>query len=170
MKEETLWRGNPSAKILLGQLLAIVVVLIAVPLAAHSIAANITDFEASARAARIGWWLTAIIILLQLVWLFISLARLRSTMYTVTNQRVMIEKGILSKSVGEIDLRYIDDTQFFQNLGARLLGIGNVTVVSSDKTTPVFVLQGVSDPRSVREVIRSQAYQASQRQIFTRPT
>ncbi|HEV8660964.1 MAG TPA: PH domain-containing protein, partial [Thermoanaerobaculia bacterium] len=80
------------------------------------------------------------------------------------------EKGILSKSVGEIDLRYIDDTQFFQNLGARLLGIGNVTVVSSDKTTPVFVLQGVSDPRSVREVIRSQAYQASQRQIFTRPT
>jgi membrane protein YdbS with pleckstrin-like domain len=170
MKEETLWRGNPSAKILLGQLLAIVVVLIAVPLAAHSIAANITDFEASARAARIGWWLTAIIILLQLVWLFISLARLRSTMYTVTNQRVMIEKGILSKSVGEIDLRYIDDTQFFQNLGARLLGIGNVTVVSSDKTTPVFVLQGVSDPRSVREVIRSQAYQASQRQLFTRPT
>ncbi|HEY3055439.1 MAG TPA: PH domain-containing protein [Thermoanaerobaculia bacterium] len=170
LKEETLWRGTPSAKILLGQIVAIIAVLIIVPLITHFIAANITDLEASARAVRIGWWLTAIIVILQLVWLFIALARLRSTMYTVTNQRVMIEKGILSKSVGEIDLRYIDDTQFFQSLGARLLGIGNVTLVSSDKTSPVFVLYGVSDPRGVREVIRSQAYQVSQRQIFTRPT
>jgi membrane protein YdbS with pleckstrin-like domain len=170
MKEETLWRGNPSAKILLGQLLAIVVVLIVIPIVAHSIAANITDFEASSRAVRVGWWLTSIIVILQLVWLFIALARLRSTMYTISNQRVMVEKGILSKSLGEIDLRYVDDTQFFQSLIARLLGIGNVTIVSSDKTTPVFVLQGVNDPRGVRELIRTQAYQVSQRQIFTRPT
>ena len=118
----------------------------------------------------IGWWITAIIVFAQLVWLFIALARLRSTMYTISNQRVMIERGILSKSLGEIDLRYVDDTQFFQSMSSRLLGIGNVTIVSSDKTTPVFVLQGVNDPRSVRELIRTQAYQVSQRQIFTRPT
>jgi len=170
LKEETLWRGTPSAKILFGQILMIVVVLIVIPLVTHFIAANISDLEMGARAVRIGWWITAIIVLVQIGWLFVALARLRSTHYTITNQRVMIERGIVTKSVGEIDLRYIDDTQFFQSLVARLLGIGNVTLVSSDKTTPVFVLEGVSDPRTVRELIRSQAYQVSQRQIFTRPT
>src|SRR5712691_7932280 len=91
LKEETLWRGNPSAKILIPQILAIVVVLIVVPLVTHFIAMNITDVETSADAVRIGWWITAIIVILQLIWLFIALARLRSTMYTISNQRVLIE-------------------------------------------------------------------------------
>lgn len=170
LKEEVLWRGNPSGKILIPQVLMIVAVLIVVPLVTHFIALNITDLETSARAVRLGWWITAVIVILQLIWLFIALARLRSTIYSITNQRVLVERGILGKNVSEIDLRYIDDTQFSQTLGQRLLGIGNVTIVSSDKTSPLFVLRGVSDPRSVRELIRSNAYQVSQRQIFTRPT
>ena len=53
--------------------------------------------------------------------------------------------GVLSKSVSEIDLRTIDDTQFFQSLTARMLGIGNVTLVSADKEAPMLVLQGSRD-------------------------
>ncbi|HEX9161102.1 MAG TPA: PH domain-containing protein, partial [Thermoanaerobaculia bacterium] len=96
--------------------------------------------------------------------------RLRSTLYTITNQRVMIERGLLSKSLSEIDLRYVDDTQFYQGVFDRLLGVGNVTIISSDKATPVYVLGGVRNPRALREMIRSNSYQVSQRQIFTRAT
>src|SRR5438270_298690 len=69
MKEETLWHGTPSAKILIGQILAIVGVMIIIPLITHFIAMNISDLEASARAVSIGWWITAIIVFAQLVWL-----------------------------------------------------------------------------------------------------
>jgi uncharacterized membrane protein YdbT with pleckstrin-like domain len=96
--------------------------------------------------------------------------RLQSTTYTITNQRVMIERGMLSKSLNEIDLRYIDDTQFFQSFSGRLLGIGNVTLISSDKAFPTTVLQGIAKPRDIREMIRARAYQVSQRQLFTRAT
>ena len=108
--------------------------------------------------------------LVEAVRFFVALARLRSTLYTITNQRVMIERGLLTKALSEIDLRYIDDTQFFQSVTDRLLGIGNVTIISSDKSTPTYVLAGVRDPRNLREMIRSNSYQVSQRQIFTRST
>ena len=52
----------------------------------------------------------------------------------------------------------------------RILGIGSVTLLSSDKTSPQYVLRSIKDPRGVREIIRAEAYQTSQRQIFTRST
>lgn len=35
---------------------------------------------------------------------------------------------------------------------------------------PVYVLHGIHDPRAIREMIRSHAYEVSQRQLFTRAT
>ena len=155
---------------LVGRIIGIVLILIIVPLIFHYAAASTADLERSANIVRIGWWITGLLALVEVVRFFLALAHLRSTLYTITNQRVMIEKGLLTKSLSEIDLRYIDDTQFFQGVIDRMLGVGNVTIVSSDKTTPVYVLQGVRDPRNLREMIRSNSYQVSQRQIFTRAT
>jgi len=115
-------------------------------------------------------WIMAAILAILLVRFFIALAKQRSTMYTVTNQRVIIEQGILSKSLSEIDLRYIDELQFSQTVLDRILGIGTVTLVSSDKVFPTTSLRKIKDPRGVREIIRAQTYQVSQRQLFTRAT
>jgi uncharacterized membrane protein YdbT with pleckstrin-like domain len=164
--EETLWKGTPSPKVLVGRVIGLIVIVIAIPLAAHWLAgrSNALDQQAS----MIGWWVTAIIFVIQLVRLVIALMRIRSTQYTITNQRILIENGILSKSLNEIDLRTIDDTQFYQSFIARILGIGNVTLISTDKQEPVLVLHSIPDPRNLRETIRSNAYRMSQRQLFTR--
>jgi uncharacterized membrane protein YdbT with pleckstrin-like domain len=168
--EETLWRGNPSAMKLIGRIVGIVLILIVVPLIFHYAAAQTPDLERSANIVKIGWWITALLALVEIVRFFVALAHLRSTLYTITNQRVMIERGLITKNLSEIDLRYIDDTQFSQGIIDRMLGVGNVTIISSDKSTPVYVLAGVRDPRNLREMIRSNSYQVSQRQIFTRAT
>ena len=155
---------------LLGRIAGILLILIVVPAILYFAAGRAADFETSERIIRIGWWITGVLVLFEAVRFFASLAVLRSTIYTITNQRVMMEKGLLSKSLSEIDLRYVDDTQFNQGLLDRILGVGNVTIISSDKTTPVYVLQSVRDPRALREMIRTHSYQVSQRQIFTRAT
>ena len=166
--EETLWKGTPSPKVLIGRVAGLVVILIAIPWAAHWLASRTNVIDQQDRIIKIGWWITVAIFAIQLVRLGVSLMRIRSTIYTITNQRILIESGILSKGVSEIDLRTIDDTQFFQSFTARILGIGNVTLVSSDKTAPTFVLRNIHDPRGVRELIRSNAYRMSQRQLYTR--
>lgn len=166
--EETLWRGTPSPKVLIGRVAGLIAIVIALPWAAHWLASNTNDLSQAATIVKIGWWVTALVFVIQLVRLGISLMRIRSTLYTISNQRILIETGVLTKSVSEIDLRTIDDTQFFQSLTARILGIGNVTLVSADKEAPVLVLHNIPDPRSLRELIRSNAYRMSQRQLYTR--
>ena len=154
----------------MGRVLLIAATLIIIPLITYLAASRALDLEAAARVRSIGWTITAAVVLVQLIWFGISLALLRSTKYTVTNQRVMIETGLLTKALSEIDLRYVDDSQFAQGVVQRMLGIGNVTLLSSDKTTPVYLLRGIRDPRGVRELIRTHAYKVSQRQLFTRAT
>jgi hypothetical protein len=168
--EEKLWQGTPSWRLLAGKIAGLVAAVVIIPLIAHFVSVTSTDPVKAADLARAGWWLTALVATVQIVFILAALARIRSTLYTITNQRVMIESGMLTRRVGEIDLRYIDDTQFVQRFSDRLLGIGDVTMVSSDKSLPVYVLRGILDPRSLREMIRANAYQVSQRQIFTRAT
>jgi uncharacterized membrane protein YdbT with pleckstrin-like domain len=161
MTEETLWRGTPSARVLIGRILVIIAVAI--------IGVVVTYFAAPATPV-VGWAITAIVVLVLVIALAIRWVQLRSTLYTISNQRVIVERGIFSKSIEEIDLRYVEDTRFFQTFLERILGIGNVTLVSSDKTTPTFVLYHITKPRDIREMVRSHAYQVSQRQVFTRAT
>ena len=167
--EETLWRGTPSAVVLIGRAAGIVAALVLVPLIAWALTQKSDQFTHD-RSMTISWYVTAVIVLYFLVRGVIDYLRIRGTLYTVTTQRVMIERGLVSKSLSEIDLRYIDDSQFHQSVLHRLLGIGNVTLISSDKSTPVFTLHGVPDPRSLRETIRANAYRISQKQLFTRAT
>lgn len=165
--EETLWHGSPSWLLLLGKMIWLVLAAIVLP--AVLVWAN-NRFLPDPSAMRIVWYVAAALILWRAVGVVIALMRIRSTLYTVTNQRVVIESGIAEKTVEDIDLRYIDETHFRQRIVERMLGIGNVTIVSSDKVAPQFVLRGVSDPRALRELIRARSYEVSQRQLFTRAT
>lgn len=169
-QEQTLWRGSPSAMLLAGYFALMIVTIVVLPLLARFFASTLPDLDRAAKLVRTTWIVTAILFVIEVLMFLVAWIRLRSTHYIVTNQRVLIEQGIFSKTVDEIDLRYIDDSSFSQGILDRLLGIGNVTLVSSDKTNPRYVLRSINNPRGVRETIRSQAYQISQRQIFTRAT
>ena len=169
-KEETVWRGTPSWTLLIGRLIGLVTALIVIPLCTYLLAAGATDIESRDFLRSLGWGLTTVIVLVLGISFLVGLIKLRSTRYTVTNQRVLIETGLLTKTVNEIDMRLIDDTLFFQGVVHRMLGIGMVTVLSSDKNTPMYVLRGIPDPRGVREMIRTHSYHASQKQVFTRST
>lgn len=169
-REETLWSGSPSATLLIPQIIGVVIVLVGLPLFFRFFATTAEDDMRAEGMMRFGWIATAVIVTIQLVALLVSWIRLRSTTYRVTSQRILIERGVFSKAVDEIDLRYVADSQFGQNLAERILGIGHVTLISSDANTPRYVLRSIKDPRGVREIVRAEAYQISQRQVFTRST
>src|SRR5581483_2128439 len=166
--EETLWHGTPSGRILMGRAAAIVSTPIVIMVLAYVAASMTADLETKGQIVRAGWWIVGTLVLVQAIGVVVKLLRIRGTMYTITTQRIIIEEGLLSKSVREIDLRTIDDTQFSQSLIQRILGIGNVTLVSTDRTMPTFVLHNIPDPRGMREQIRAHAYSMSQRQLYTR--
>jgi uncharacterized membrane protein YdbT with pleckstrin-like domain len=167
--EETLWHGTPSWALLFGKFFRLIASAIILPVVLYLGASYVPDYRRH-EVWRIGGLAIIAIILLHCIAVAIAYARVKATIYTVTNQRVIIESGLLSKSVEDVDLRTIDDTTFYQSFLDRMLKIGSVAIVSTDKVVPNYVLRGIDDPRALRELIRAQAYQATQRQLFTRAT
>ena len=165
-----MWSGSPAWSLLWGRMLGLVLCAVAIPIVTYLFAGTAQEGDQRAGLITMGWFLTAALVLFFGLSIVVGIVRLRATRYTVTNQRLLVESGVFSKNVDEIDMRLIDDSLFKQGFIDRVLGIGDVTVMSSDKNTPVFTLRGIRDPRTVRELIRTHAYNASQRQVFTRPT
>lgn len=74
--------------------------------------------------------------------------------YTITNQRIIIKWGLIGKKQEEIELVRIDDVSVTQSIGERVQSIGDVTIESNDKTTPIIKLENIKDPFEVKELIR----------------
>jgi uncharacterized membrane protein YdbT with pleckstrin-like domain len=181
--EEVVWEGVPSFKAMLVEIIITALYAIALPIvvllafdpvlslvaglgrpAAELVGDDrptiklvvmvLVGVVAGLRVAKLGW----------------HIAVLRSHHYRVSNQRIVIESGALSKRIDEIDMRTVEDIEFQQRFLQRLLGIGEIVVVAADKKMGRFRLLGVENPRDIRELIRGSAFQATQGQLFTRST
>jgi membrane protein YdbS with pleckstrin-like domain len=181
--EQTLWEGRPSVALVYGKVIWLVLKVIALIIIGYlilevglpALGQTSADLRSliDTNANAITWVIVVLAIIAIAPSLFAlssAIARLKNTQYKVTNQRILVERGVLSKSLEEIDMRSVDDTEFRQSLMERIFKIGDVWIVSTDKVAPKVILHGIPDPRNTRELIRATAYQASQRQLFTRST
>lgn len=83
--------------------------------------------------------------------------------YTLTNQRLIIEKlGVASSNKQEINLIRINDVSYKQGLKGKVLGIGNVTIHSTDPSTPEIIIKQIKEPERIKESIRTAALKAKE--------
>jgi uncharacterized membrane protein YdbT with pleckstrin-like domain len=59
-----------------------------------------------------------------------------ATLYRLTTRRIVVETGVLSKRLEQIDLYRIADYTVDRPFGQRLLGTGNLLLRTFDKSTP----------------------------------
>ncbi|MFO0693440.1 MAG: PH domain-containing protein [Polyangiales bacterium] len=62
--------------------------------------------------------------------------RRASIHYRITSQRVVIETGLLSKRLDQIDTYRINDYVVERPLGQRIMGTGNLVLSAMDRNTP----------------------------------
>jgi uncharacterized membrane protein YdbT with pleckstrin-like domain len=79
---------------------------------------------------------------------------LNATTYKLTNERVIIQSGLLSKKQEEIELYKVKDIKVSQSMKERVMKIGQIELVSVDPTTPVYILKDVKNPNELKETIR----------------
>lgn len=80
--------------------------------------------------------------------------KVMSTDYRVDTLRVEVERGILRKRIDNLELWRVKDIQFRQSLTQRMLGVGDVVLVTSDSTNPTIALRGIPAPRSLYDSLR----------------
>ena len=140
--ETTLWQGHTS------QWVHFWYYFLCILLAAGIVVA------ATVAALPTGGLAYAALIIPVLMWL-VRWWVTKTTSYELTTQRLKIASGILNRKLDELELFRVKDYAMEQPLLLRLLGLGNLTLVTSDASTPTLTIRAIAGVEAVREKLRT---------------
>lgn len=75
------------------------------------------------------------------------------TKYSITADRLFIQKGFFSIHEDEVRLYRILDISLKRSFGQRLLGVGTIECCSADKTLNDFKIKNVKKSKDIKELI-----------------
>jgi uncharacterized membrane protein YdbT with pleckstrin-like domain len=109
------------------------------------------------RAALVPSFTTLLAAILTLgLWLLVRWFRTLGTSYRITTHRIVVETGVLSKKLEQIDLYRVADYTVERPFGQRIMGTGNLLLKTFDKTTPELnVLNIKTDVVKLYESVRA---------------
>ena len=76
-----------------------------------------------------------------------------ATVYTITDLRLNIKKGIIARKVQETRLQRVQNVNFDQGVYERVMQIGNVEFTTAGTEESNFVFAGVAQPEEVVEQV-----------------
>ena len=97
-------------------------------------------------------WIAVAVAVVAAVAVIPALVRWRSTNYVITTHRVMVRRGVLTKSGKDITLSKITDVSFRQSLLDRLIGAGSLHIESAGDS-PDEDLESVPNSDEVQQLI-----------------
>jgi membrane protein YdbS with pleckstrin-like domain len=108
--------------------------------------------------ARPSWWkyFWYLFFFWLIVPVFVAWWRRSSVILRIYPGRVTLERGILSKCNREFDARDIRSIDIDQGILARMVGIGNLTISTAATVDPDEEIEGIPDPKGVRDLILAQ--------------
>ncbi|MGD1018235.1 MAG: PH domain-containing protein [Verrucomicrobiia bacterium] len=107
---------------------------------------------------RPSWW--QFFWYLVFCWLIVpwivAWCRRRSVVLRIYPGRIVLERGLLSKSYRELIIRDIRSVEIDQSLLARMVGIGDLTISSAARVDADEEIEGIPNPKAVRDLILGQ--------------
>ncbi len=137
--ERVLFEGHPSWRAILGFYLKGLLVAVVLGVIAKLIWSDGTAF-------------LVILVVLALT-LLIGFVKRVATTYTITDRRLNIKRGIISKEVQETRLERVQNVNYRQSVYQRLMQIGDVDFDTAASDDYNFVFNGVANPSDVVEAV-----------------
>ena len=133
--EQVIFEGHPSWRAILGFYMKGVLVAIVL-----GVIAKLVDGNGSA------FLVVLVVIALTVV---IGFVKRVATTYTITNRRLNIKRGIISREIQETRLERVQNVNYRQSVYQRLMQIGDVDFDTAATDDYNFVFAGVADPAEV---------------------
>jgi uncharacterized membrane protein YdbT with pleckstrin-like domain len=76
------------------------------------------------------------------------------TSYVISDERLFYTRGVFSRYSDQIELYRVKDRSTDQPFLLRLIGLGHVILMTSDKTHPTFKIEGVRDVLYISDLLR----------------
>ncbi|HET8639628.1 MAG TPA: PH domain-containing protein [Solirubrobacterales bacterium] len=134
--EQVIFQGHPSWRAILGfYLKGILIAAIAGFLAKLFDASGVTVF--------------LIVLVLIGITVLVGFVKRVATTYTITNRRLNIKRGIVSREIQETRLERVQNVNYRQTVYQRIMQIGDVDFDTAATDDYNFVFAGVADPGDV---------------------
>jgi uncharacterized membrane protein YdbT with pleckstrin-like domain len=144
-REHVIFEGHPSWRAILG----FYVKGILIAAVAGGIAALVTLIGGGVEAAVVG----AVVGIALVLMVVAGLLKRMSTVYTITNQRLNIRRGIISRKVQETRLERVQNVNTEQSVLERILQVGTVDFDTAGTSDSEFAFVGVSQPEKVMAAV-----------------
>jgi uncharacterized membrane protein YdbT with pleckstrin-like domain len=120
--------------------------------------ANLTKNETVTYRAQLHWLIFVFPALLSLVLIGIpfligAILRYKTSEFAVTNRRVIIKVGLISRKTLELNLNKIESIGVDQSLIARIFNYGSIVIVGSGGTNEPF--RHIADPLAFRRAVNN---------------
>ena len=89
-----------------------------------------------------------------------SYLKTRFTIFELSKDRFKLKKGILSQQIDETELYRIRDYEVSKPFILRIFGLGNLKLITSDKSHPSITLNAIKNPENVLELFRENVERA----------
>jgi membrane protein YdbS with pleckstrin-like domain len=133
--EQVIFEGHPSWRAILGFYLKGVLVAVILGVLAKLISGNGLSF--------------GVILVVLALTVLIGFVKRVATTYTITNRRLNIKRGIVSREIQETRLERVQNVNYRQSVYQRIMQIGDVDFDTAATDDYNFVFYGVADPGDV---------------------
>lgn len=141
--EVVLWEGGYSPKALAGPALIAAVLTIGLLVTGIGI-------------GEWFWWLAMAGIAASWLVLLVRFGQMSAGVhYKLTNQRFFHQRGLLRRVTHRIEVIDIDDIAWEQGVLDRIVGVGRITIVTSDRADPALWIEGIEDVERVAGLMDS---------------
>jgi len=152
-RERTLWTGRPSVRLLVLN----PAYLAALAGVAWLLRLWLLGLPLPVRVTIPGGYdprlLAALVLGVPLLWWPLACV---ATRFRLTTERLTVSSGVLARTIDEVELYRVRDVRLNKGVFQRLVGLGTVTVGSSDGTGTL-VMTSIGDSTRVREAVREAA-------------
>ncbi len=97
---------------------------------------------------QIGW-IVVVVVVVFIVLILVAQVRRMQTTYSITNRRLTIESGLLSRELHQTRLERVQNVNATQSLAERIVRIGTVDFDTAGESEFDFSFHGVRDPRGI---------------------
>ncbi len=143
--EEVYFEGSPLLRAELGKVAifaVVAVVLLAIPIG------NWLQWHFAW-----PWWFNLAMVVIAVGLCFVPVLLRKTLRYRITNYRIDVTSGVLSRNVETVELWHVEEPRLHQSLLNRMAGVGSITITSHDSTLPTLILYGLPRPQELFRII-----------------
>ena len=97
---------------------------------------------------QVGWIVAAVLVVFVAMLIAGVVSRMRTT-YTITSERLTIQRGFLGRELHETRLERVQNVRAHQSIAQRLLRVGAVEFDTAGGAEYDFAFRGVANPSSI---------------------